>query len=620
MADEQRIDLLGTGVPDTNTRLIGYQVGGSVALQYSAETLLGGGGGGGDGAAWYDDSGAPSSGLGAVGDYYLNTTNGDVYTKTGESSWTLTGNIKGPTGDTGPAGATGAAGPAGATGAAGAQGPAGPAGPAGADGADGADGSKWYAGVGPPDNGLGVMGDFYLDGELGDVFEKIGAAEWSSNYNIKGTVGDTGSAGPAGADGAKWYAGLGAPAGGTGVVGDQYLDTSTGDTYEKTGVSTWSNTGNIKGPTGAAGAAGADGADGAAGSKWYDGAGAPAGGLGVVGDFYLNVTNGDFYEKTGASTWTLDGNLTGPAAVAGSLPTGFVEMSTPVGTTSGTLEDVAGASTTVTLESSAYIVAVATFESETNSGASSSTIGIALNIDGVDHAEHQRYLSGSSDKGIGALTHRAGPFAAGTYTVKLRFRRVSGTATPGINNASISVVGAQGAKGDTGATGAAGADGANGIDGIRTITLLPQSYQPPSANYATFETRNQIGVLAFDHTTQESARWTFHLPTGRTYGTPTVKVHWCTSATSGDGRWGGRIARLTAVDIDSDTYDTAVEATTTTSGTAGLVNVTTLSAVGIDSAVEGDLVQLELYRDVEDAADTINANDLLVLSVQIELP
>ncbi len=57
-----------------------------------------------------------------------------------------------------------------------------------------------------------------------------------------------------------------------------------------------------------------------------------------------------------------------------------------------------------------------------------------------------------------------------------------------------------------------------------------------------------------------------------------------------------------------------------TSGTAGLVNVTSLAAVGVDSAAAGDAVQLEIYRDVGDAADTINANDLQLVMVQVELP
>lgn len=49
-------------------------------------------------------------------------------------------------------------------------------------------------------------------------------------------------------------------------------------------------------------------------------AGAPAGSLGVVGDLYLNSTNGDFYLKTGVSAYTLQSNLTGPTGATG--PTG----------------------------------------------------------------------------------------------------------------------------------------------------------------------------------------------------------------------------------------------------------------------------------------------------------
>ena len=52
------------------------------------------------GAKWHEGSGAPSSGTGSNGDYYLNTSNGDVYTKS-NGSWTSAGNIKGTTGDAG---------------------------------------------------------------------------------------------------------------------------------------------------------------------------------------------------------------------------------------------------------------------------------------------------------------------------------------------------------------------------------------------------------------------------------------------------------------------------------------------------------------------------------------
>jgi hypothetical protein len=55
------------------------------------------------------------------------------------------------------------------------------------------------------------------------------------------------------------------------------------------------------------------GNDGANGTSFRGGAGAPSNGLGIVGDWYLNTSNGDVYEKTGASTWTLRFNAIGPA-------------------------------------------------------------------------------------------------------------------------------------------------------------------------------------------------------------------------------------------------------------------------------------------------------------------
>jgi len=43
---------------------------------------------------------------------------------------------------------------------------------------------------------------------------------------------------------------------------------------------------------------------------WYDGVGAPGGGLGNNGDYYLNTTSGDVYKKI-AGIWTIEGNIKG---------------------------------------------------------------------------------------------------------------------------------------------------------------------------------------------------------------------------------------------------------------------------------------------------------------------
>lgn len=55
---------------------------------------------------------------------------------------------------------------------------------------------------------------------------------------------------------------------------------------------------------------------GADGAVWHYVSALPGAGVGVVGDFALRDT-GAVYEKTGASAWTLRGNLTGPAGTAG---------------------------------------------------------------------------------------------------------------------------------------------------------------------------------------------------------------------------------------------------------------------------------------------------------------
>lgn len=141
------------------------------------------GGGGGSGSTWYDGAGAPAGGLGVDGDYYLRTSNGDVYTKAA-GAWSVTGNIKGADGADGADGAPGADGDD------------------GAPGADGADGATFLDGAGAPAGGLGANGDHYLNVTNGDVYLKT-AGVWAVVGNIKGP------AGAAGADGAGF---LGGPA------------------------------------------------------------------------------------------------------------------------------------------------------------------------------------------------------------------------------------------------------------------------------------------------------------------------------------------------------------------------------------------------------------------------
>ena len=56
---------------------------------------------------------------------------------------------------------------------------------------------------------------------------------------------------------------------------------------------------------------------GGSGERWFTGSGTPNDATGEIGDFYLNNANGDYYEKTGATTWTLRGSLRGPQGPQG---------------------------------------------------------------------------------------------------------------------------------------------------------------------------------------------------------------------------------------------------------------------------------------------------------------
>lgn len=148
------------------------------------------------------------------------------------------------------------------------QGPPGPEGPPGPPGRTGEPGPQGERGEPGPQGPVGPPGQDGEDAQL-DYDLLVRKLKDLTPNQQKGLFTQVGVVGPAGATG---------PAGAAGPTG----------------------------PTGAAGPAGAPG------SEWYTAAGAPAGTLGVVGDFYLASDTGDFHEKTGTSAWTLRGNLKGP--------------------------------------------------------------------------------------------------------------------------------------------------------------------------------------------------------------------------------------------------------------------------------------------------------------------
>jgi hypothetical protein len=135
--------------------------------------------------------------------------------------------------------------------------------------------------------------------------------EWVPVWNPVG-AGPVGPQGPQGIQGVKGDTGNTGATGATGPQGIQGVKGDTGDTGPQGPIG---NTG-AQGPQGIQGV---QGIQGPVGEKWFSGNGAPAGALAdsLVGDWYLDAVTGDFYEKTGASTWTLRGNIKGPQGIQG---------------------------------------------------------------------------------------------------------------------------------------------------------------------------------------------------------------------------------------------------------------------------------------------------------------
>lgn len=82
---------------DTAKFKVGNGTSGWNALSYAT---------GNDGATWRSGSTVPANGTGTDGDYYLRTTNGDVYLRSA-GTYSIVANLLGPTGPTGPSGVAG---------------------------------------------------------------------------------------------------------------------------------------------------------------------------------------------------------------------------------------------------------------------------------------------------------------------------------------------------------------------------------------------------------------------------------------------------------------------------------------------------------------------------------
>lgn len=146
--------------------------------------------------------------------------------------------------------------------------------------------------------------------------------------------------------------------------------------------------------------------------------------------------------------------------------------------------------------------------------------------------------------------------------------------------------------------------------GDTLVTLVPQSSEPTSTNFATLDNRNLHPVLDFDPTTNESAGFSWIVPRNYAGGGFTVYLHYAmTSAITLTIDWDISMERIgdQQQDIDADNFGTITSIdNTTVPGTSGLVDIVNgaISHANAGSPVVGDGMRLKTTRDAvaDDAA------------------
>lgn len=141
---------------------------------------------------------------------------------------------------------------------------------------------------------------------------------------------------------------------------------------------------------------------------------------------------------------------------------------------------------------------------------------------------------------------------------------------------------------------------------------------PPASSFATLDTRNSLLVLDFDDASVESAVFVGQIPEGAVLTSGiSVRLYWmATSATTGNVRWRAEF-EADGTDLDSDSFDTATEATGAANGTSGIETLTTFTCTTIDSLAAGDRFRLRISRVGNDGTNDTMSGDAELVTVEL---
>ena len=160
-------------------------------------------------------------------------------------------------------------------------------------------------------------------------------------------------------------------------------------------------------------------------------------------------------------------------------------------------------------------------------------------------------------------------------------------------------------------------------DSLCYVNVL--SGEPPSAAFASLDTRNSIPVLDFDDSTDEHTEFGLFMPRHYSAGGVTVTVGWmATTATTGTISLDVAFKSVSddADDLDTKAFAAANNANPTTASASGEVQYTEITftnGADMDSVAAGEYFRLKVLRDANGTTSTDNlVGDMELLFVEIK--
>ena len=137
----------------------------------------------------------------------------------------------------------------------------------------------------------------------------------------------------------------------------------------------------------------------------------------------------------------------------------------------------------------------------------------------------------------------------------------------------------------------------SGIDPM-ALSQVESTAGAPKANWR---------VASADDTTDEWLQWEFLVPPNFVSGPILWVYYYSAAAIAGDVVFCGRVAASTDGDagIPAKAYDAVNTATTTVPGVAGTLDKAIVTLTNDDSMAADDFCNIGLYRDADDAGDTL---------------